>query len=129
MSEHGLARRVLVVDDEPDVQVMFKQRMRREVRAGIYELFFAQSGLEALEVLRENPGIQLILTDLNMPGMDGMELLGALGESWPEVQAIVVSAYGDPQRINEARERGAQDFVVKPVDFSDLKEMLLSSLD
>ena len=129
MSEHGLARRVLVVDDEPDVQVMFKQRMRREVRAGMYELFFAQSGLEALEVLRENPGIQLILTDLNMPGMDGMELLGALGESWPEVQAIVVSAYGDPQRINEARERGAQDFVVKPVDFSDLKEMLLSSLD
>ncbi len=129
MSEHGSARRVLVVDDEPDVQVMFKQRMRREVRAGIYELFFAQSGLEALEVLRENPGIQLILTDLNMPGMDGMELLGALGESWPEVQAIVVSAYGDPQRINEARERGAQDFVVKPVDFSDLKEMLLSSLD
>ena len=129
MSDSVEPRKVLVVDDEPDVQVMFQQRMRREVRAGIYELFFAQSGLEALDVLRENPSIRLILTDLNMPGMDGMELLGALGESWPEVQSIVVSAYGDPQRMNEARELGAQGFVVKPVDFSDLKEMLLSSLD
>ena len=129
MSDSVEPRKVLVVDDEPDVQVMFQQRMRREVRAGIYELFFAQSGLEALDVLRENPSIRLILTDLNMPGMDGMELLGALGESWPEVQSIVVSAYGDPQRMDEARELGAQGFVVKPVDFSDLKEMLLSSLD
>lgn len=129
MSDMAEPRKVLVVDDEPDVQVMFQQRMRREVRAGIYELFFAQSGLEALEALRENPGIRLILTDLNMPGMDGMELLGALGESWPEVQSIVVSAYGDAQRMNEARDLGAQGFVVKPVNFSDLKEMLLSSLD
>ena len=129
MSDHDSARQVLVVDDEPDVQAMFQQRMRREVRAGVYELFFAQSGLEALEVLRENPGIRLILTDLNMPGMDGMELLGALGESWPEVQSIVVSAYGDPQRMNEARERGAQGFVVKPVNFAELKEALLSSLN
>ena len=129
MNEAAEARKVLVVDDEPDVQVMFEQRMRREVRAGTYELFFAQSGHEALEVLHENPGIRLILTDLNMPGMDGMELLGVLGESWPEVQSIVVSAYGDPQRMDEARERGAQAFVVKPVNFSELKEMLLSSLD
>ena len=103
--------------------------MRREVRAGAYELFFAQSGHEALEVLHENPGIRLILTDLNMPGMNGMELLGVLGESWPEVQSIVVSAYGDPERMDEARERGAQAFVVKPVNFPELKEMLLSSLD
>ena len=129
MSEQGLARQVLVVDDEPDVQVMFQQRMRREVRAGVYELFFAQSGNEALDVLRENPGIRLILTDLNMPGMDGKELLGALGESWPDVQSIVVSAYGDAERMNEAREHGAQGFVVKPVNFGELKEMLLSSLD
>ena len=128
MSEQGLARQVLVVDDEPGVQMMFKQRMRREVRAGTYELFFAQSGLEALEVLRDNPGIRLILTDLNMPGMDGMELLGALEESWPEVQSIVVSAYGDPERMEAARQRGAQGFVVKPVNFGELKEMLLSSL-
>ena len=129
MNEAAEARKVLVVDDEPDVQVMFEQRMRREVRAGAYELFFAQSGHEALEVLHENPGIRLILTDLNMPGMNGMELLGVLGESWPEVQSIVVSAYGDTERMDEARERGAQAFVVKPVNFPELKEMLLSSLD
>jgi len=129
MSEQGLARQVLVVDDEPDVQVMFEQRMRREVRAGTYELFFAQSGHEALELLHENPGIRLILTDLNMPSMDGMELLGALGESWPDVQSIVVSAYGDDQRMDEARQRGAKGFVVKPVNFPELKEMLLSSFD
>ena len=129
MREGLEARKVLVVDDELDIEPMFRQQMRREVRAGVYELFFAGSGLEALEVLRDNPGIRLILTDLNMPGMDGMELLGALGESWPEVQSIVVSAYGDPERMDEARQRGAQGFVVKPVNFSELKEMLLSSLD
>ena len=129
MAEQDLARQVLVVDDEPDVLEMFRLRMRREVRSGEYELFFAASGREALEVLRENPGIRLILTDLNMPGMDGMALLNALGESWPEVKSIVVSAYGDPVRMDEARQRGARGFVVKPVDFPELKEMLGSSLD
>ena len=129
MAEQDVARQVLVVDDEPDVLEMFRLRLRREVRAGEYELFFAASGHEALEVLRENPGIRLILTDLNMPGMDGMALLNALGESWPEVKSIVVSAYGDPVRMDEARQRGAKGFVVKPVDFPELKEMLGSSLD
>lgn len=124
MSEQSDVRRVLVVDDEPEVEAMYRQRMRREVRSGMYELFYASSGLEALEVLRENPGIHLVLTDLNMPGMDGMALLGALGESWPEVRSIVVSAYGDAKRRDEARERGASAFVVKPVDFPELKEML-----
>ena len=129
MSERDLAHRLLVVDDEPDVHVMFQQRMRREVRAGRYELFFAMSGVEALEVLNETPGIRLILTDLNMPGMDGMELLGALGESWPQVRSIVVSAYSDAERMDEARQRGARGFVVKPVNFPELKEMLVSSLE
>ena len=126
MPEQSDARQVLVVDDEPDAAAMFRQRMRREVNSGVYELFFATSGLEALEVLRDNPGIKLVLTDLNMPGMDGMALLGALGESWPEVQSIVVSAYGDPQRMDEAKERGASGFVVKPVYFPELKEMLMA---
>ena len=129
MAEQDFAHQVLVVDDEPDVREMFRLRMRREVRAGMYQLFFAESGHEALEVLRENPGIRLILTDLSMPGMDGMQLLNALSESWPEVQAIVVSAYGDPARRDEARQRGAKGFVVKPVDFPELKEMLMASLD
>jgi len=129
MSEQVFVRQMLVVDDEPDVRDMYRLRMRREVRAGMYQLFFAESGHEALEVLRENPGIRLVLTDLSMPGMDGMQLLKALSESWPEVQAIVVSAYGDPARRDEARQRGAKGFVVKPVDFPELKEMLVSSLD
>lgn len=124
MSEQGCARQVLVVDDEPDVVAMFRQRMRREVRSGVYKLFFAASGLEALEVLRDNPEIKLVLTDLNTPGMDGMALLGALGEAWPEVRSIVVSAYGDAERKDETKERGAFAFVVKPVDFPELKEML-----
>ena len=128
MTECVAARQVLVVDDEPDVAVMFRQCLRREVRLGTYELFFASSGLEALDVLRDNPGIEIILTDLNMPGMDGMELLRALGASWPGVRSIVVSAYGDPDRMDEARERGASGFVVKPVDFPELKDMLTSSL-
>ena len=129
MAEQDSAHQVLVVDDEPDVRELFRLRMRREVHAGIYRLFFAESGHEALEVLRKNPGIRLILTDLNMPGMDGMQLLNALSESWPEVQAIVVSAYGDPTRRDEARQRGAKGFVVKPVDFPELKEMLVASLN
>lgn len=128
MSEQTKARQLLVVDDEPEVAVMFRQRMRREVRSGTYELFFAESGLEALEVLEQNPDIQLVLTDLNMPGLGGMELLAELGESWPEVRSIVVSAYGDPDRMKEAHSRGAMAFVVKPVDFPELKAMLLESL-
>ena len=112
MADNALARRVLVVDDEPEVEAMFRQRMRREVRAGTYELFFARSGLEALEVLRENPSIQLVLTDLNMEHMGGLELLNHLGADWPEVQSIVVSAYGDPERMDEASQRGASGFVV-----------------
>ncbi len=77
MSEQGLARQVLVVDDEPEVEVMFRQRMRREIRAGSYELFFAGSGQEALGVLRQNPGIRLVLTDLNMAGMGGWSYLAS----------------------------------------------------
>ena len=128
MSEQARARQLLVVDDEPEVAVMFRQRMRREVRSGTYELFFAESGFEALEVLEQNPDIQLVLTDLNMPGLGGMELLTELAESWPEVRSIVVSAYGDPDRVGEAHSRGAKAFIVKPVDFPELKEMLLESL-
>lgn len=128
MSESTKARQVLVVDDEPEVQAMFRQRMRREVRSGTYELFFAESGFAALEVLRENPGIQLVLTDLNMPGLGGMGLLAELGESWPAVLSIVVSAYGDPDRVAEAHSRGAKAFIVKPVDFPELKELMRQSL-
>lgn len=128
MSETVGARKVLVVDDEPDVEPMFRQQMRREVRAGRYEFLFALSGRHALEVLEENPDIELVITDLNMPEMNGWELLDALGEQRPELLSMVVSAYGDEENARRAEESGAQGFVVKPVNFRELREKVAASL-
>ena len=128
MSESSGASKVLVVDDEPEVEPMFRQRMRREVRAGVYEFLFARSGRHALEVLEENPDVQLVITDLNMPEMNGWQLLDALGEQWPGLPSMVVSAYGDAENVRRAEERGAAGFVVKPVDFTDLREKVAESL-
>ena len=128
MSEDSMARKVLVVDDEPEVEPMFRQRMRREVRAGVYEFLLACSGRHALEVLEEHPDIRLVITDLNMPEMNGWQLLVALGEQWPEVPSMVVSAYGDEENKRRAHESGASGFVVKPVDFTELRGMVAESL-
>ena len=116
--------KVLVVDDEPDVEVMFRQRLRRDLRSGRYDMLFASSGVHALEVMDEHPDVAVVVTDLNMPEMDGMTLLSALRERWPEVQSVVLSAYGDPQRIADATSRGARAFIVKPVDFQAVRELL-----
>ena len=129
MSEKSEVRKVLVVDDEPEVEPMFRQRMRREVRAGIYEFLFARSGRHALEVLDENPDIRLVITDLNMPEMNGWQLLDALGELRPEMPSMVVSAYGDDENKRRAEESGASGFVVKPVDFTELRGMVAASLE
>ena len=120
MNEDSTARKVLVVDDEPEVEPMFRQRLRREVRTGVYELLFALSGLQALQVLEDNPGIRLVITDLNMPEMNGWQLLDALGDQWPDVPSIVVSAYGNKENVERAEQRGARAFVVKPVDFGSI---------
>ena len=109
--------KVLVVDDEPEVEIMFRQRMRREIRAGTYEFLFAQSGKSALAVLDANPDIRLVLTDLNMPGMDGLQLLDAMAEAWPLMPSMVVSAYDDEEHQTQVIEHGANGFVAKPVDF------------
>lgn len=129
MNEAAEARKVLVVDDEPDVEPMFRQQMRREVRAGRYEFLFALSGRHALEVLEEHPDVRLVITDLNMPEMNGWELLDALGELWPELPSMVVSAYGDEENARRAEASGAQGFVVKPVDFKELREKVAASLE
>ena len=129
MSETTETRKVLVVDDEPDVEPMFRQQMRREVRAGLYEFLFATSGRHALEVLEEHPDVRLVITDLNMPEMNGWELLDALGETWPEMPSMVVSAYGNDENMRRAEERGAQSFVVKPVNFRELRGKVAESLD
>ncbi len=129
MGDFNETFKVLVVDDEPDVEAIFRQRMRRDIRSGRYEFVFARSGVHALEVLAEHPDVGLVITDLNMPEMDGLTLLDCLSETWPGVPSLVVSAYGDSGRMTAARERGSSGFVVKPVDFNVLRTAMTDSLD
>jgi CheY-like chemotaxis protein len=117
---------ILVVDDEPDVAELFRQRFRREVRQGTYVMHFASSGEEALARLREGirPQLIVILSDINMPGMDGLELLRDIKQKWTEIPVMMVTAYGDDERRRRADEYGAANFISKPVDFGLLKQQL-----
>ena len=117
------ATRILFVDDEQDVELLIRQKMRRQVRKGHYELSFALNGREALEELASQgeAGPEMVVTDINMPVMNGLELLGKLAEQHPGVKAIVVSAYGDMENIRAAMNLGAFDFVTKPINFPDLE--------
>ena len=117
---------ILIVDDEPDIAELFRQRFRREVRQGQYVLHFAESGEEALRRLAEiRPELIVILSDINMPGMDGLELLSELRRLRPELPVLMLTAYGDDERRYRADELGAADFLSKPVDFDQLKQQLL----
>ena len=113
--------RILVVDDEPDLEPLLLQRMRREIRKGTYSFTFASNGIEALDKLREDEGIQVVLSDINMPRMDGLTLLQHIPSVNPNVRSVIISAYGDMKNIRMAMNRGAFDFVTKPIDFDDLK--------
>ena len=117
---------ILVVDDEPDVAEMFRQRFRREVRQGTYVLHFAPSGEVALETLSNGvqPELIVILSDINMPGMDGLTLLREIKTRRPELPVMMVTAYGDDERRRSAAQAGASQFLAKPVDFASLKEQL-----
>jgi CheY-like chemotaxis protein len=117
---------ILVVDDEPDVAEMFRQRFRREVRQGTYVLHFAASGEEALDKLADGvrPELIVILSDINMPGMDGLTLLREIKVRRPELPVMMVTAYGDDARRRRAEEAGAFQFLSKPVDFDLLKAEL-----
>ncbi len=115
------AMKILVVDDEPDLEVLVRQKFRRQVREGSFELVFARNGEEALEVLNQDPSINIVLSDINMPVMDGLTLLGKLTGLDRILKAVIVSAYGDMQNIRIAMNRGAFDFVTKPIDFHDLE--------
>jgi len=117
---------ILIVDDEPDVADLFRQRFRREQRQGTYVLHFATSGEAALELLggEIHPELIVILSDINMPGMDGLTLLGEIKGRWPDLPVMMVTAYGDDERRRRAVEAGALDFISKPVDFDLLKEQL-----
>ena len=115
------ATKILFVDDEPDVALLMKQRFRQQIRKGLYEFIFAGDGEAALEQMRLHPDIEIALTDINMPGMDGLTFLRRAGELNPMVKVVVVSAYSDMSNIREAMNRGAFDFLVKPIDFKDLE--------
>ena len=117
---------ILVVDDEPDVAELFRQRFRREARQGTYVLHFSYSGEEALAKLDDGiwPELIGILSDINMPGMDGLTLLQKIKERWPELPVMMVTAYGDEERKRRAGEYGASEFITKPVNFDLLKERL-----
>ena len=114
---------VLVVDDEPDVETTFRQQFRREVRQGLCTLDFALSGSAALDKLSTRIGEQIILlvSDINMPGMSGLELLPMVKARRPDLPVFMISAYGDKDTIATAVERGANKFLTKPVDFPQLK--------
>ena len=116
-----MTHKILVVDDEPDLEPLMLQRMRRQIRAGRYEFVFAGNGVEALEKLAADDTIDMVLSDINMPQMDGLTLLQQIPNVNPNLRAVIISAYGDMQNIRTAMNRGAFDFVTKPVDFDDLQ--------
>ncbi len=121
--------KILVVDDEEDLEVLVKQKFRRKIRESVYEFVFARNGAEALEKVKAHPDLDIILADINMPVMDGLTLLSKLPDANPVVKAVVVSAYGDMQNIRTAMNRGAYDFIIKPVDFEDLDLTMQKTID
>ena len=113
--------KILVVDDEADLELLIKQKFRRKIRESTYEFLFATNGQEALDRITENPDTDVILSDINMPVMDGLTLLTRTHTEHPAMKTVIVSAYGDMGNLRTAMNRGAFDFVVKPVDFADLE--------
>src|SRR5665647_630144 len=113
--------KILVVDDETDLELLIRQRFRKQIRERKYEFFFAVNGREALQQIQQHPGIDIVLSDINMPEMDGLTLLTKLNETRPLVKTVIVSAYGDMDNIRKAMNRGASDFLTKPVNFEDLE--------
>ena len=119
---------VLVVDDEEDLELLVRQKFRRRIREGNLKFLFARNGKEALEVLGENPEVHLVLSDINMPVMDGLTLLSQIVDIDQDIQAVIVSAYGDMKNIRTAMNRGAFDFLTKPIDFNDLEATIEKSI-
>ncbi len=122
--------RILVVDDEPDLELLINQKFRKEIKNGVYSFVFAGNGIEALEKLSDDKEIELVLTDINMPEMDGLTLLSKIKElNNPLLHSVIVSAYGDIFNIRTAMNGGAFDFIVKPIDLTDLELTIKKSLD
>ena len=120
--------KILVVDDEPDLELLLRQKFRRKVRKGELTLVFAQNGVEALEQLKVHHDVDMVLSDINMPQMDGLTLLNQLNQLNYDLRAVIVTAYGDMKNIRTAMNRGAFDFVTKPLDFKDLETTISKTL-
>jgi len=121
--------RILVVDDEPFLKSLITQKFKQDIKNGELEFLFANNGLEALEILKSNIDIGVVLTDINMPGMDGLSLLSQLVNQSRTYQTVVISAYGDMGNIRKAMNSGASDFITKPVDLKDLELTLKGAIN
>lgn len=121
--------KILVVDDEPDLEILMKQNFRRKIRAGELEFVFAQNGFQALDRLKEHLDVSMVLSDINMPEMDGLTLLDSVSEKYPMIRTVIVSAYGDMKNLRTAMNNGAFDFVNKPIDFTDLEATVTKTLN
>ena len=112
---------ILVVDDEPDLERLVLQNFRRQIRDGAVTFVFAHDGIEALQSIEQHPDVDMVMSDINMPGMDGLTLLQKLQEADDKKSTVIVSAYGDMSNIRTAMNRGAFDFLTKPINFADLE--------
>ncbi len=121
--------KILVVDDETDLEVLIKQKFRKQIRNKEFEFLFAFNGVEALAKVKEDPDIDIVLSDINMPEMDGLTLLGELHIQAPLIKSVIVSAYGDMDNIRTAMNRGAFDFITKPINFEDLSITMQKTLE
>ena len=123
--------KILIVDDEKDVEMLFTQKFRKEIRAGKVELIFAFSGQEALETLRSQdpPEVMYIFSDINMPGMSGIELLEQVQREFPGIKVSMISAYGDAANLQRAMDSGAKGFFTKPIDFASIKQEIDTILE
>lgn len=124
-----MTAKILVVDDELDLEILIRQKFRKEIKREELEFHFAHNGREALEKISSTADIDIILSDINMPEMDGLTLLSRLKEEAPLIKSVIVSAYGDMENIRTAMNRGAFDFVTKPIDFSDLSITIERTLE
>ena len=122
--------KILIVDDEQDVEIMFLQKFRREIKSKLLEVEFAFSGQQALEYLGQSgsPDVVYVFSDINMPGMSGLELLENIKSRFPHIQVSMISAYGDKENYNKAIKSGAKGFFTKPVDFESLKNEIAELL-
>lgn len=116
--------KILIVDDEKDIEMLFRQKFRKEVKTKDLEILFAFSGREALDILQESepPDVVYVFSDINMPGMTGLELLKEIKERFPQIKVSVISAYGDSENYDKAMSSGAKEFFTKPIDFDSLKK-------